>query len=546
MGAPRLAIDLIGPLAVRRNGEAVALPQSKKTRALLAFLALSPGPQRRERLCEVFWQVPDDPRGSLRWALSKLRGVVNDEGAERIRADRDYVEFDRAGVFIDLLHCHETAARILEKPDTEEMERLAARLAGDLLGDLALADQPDFEQFRLAEREKARVARVKLLRALETQLADDHARRADRLYDLIAIEPYDFDAHCRLVAALAQAGRKAEAERQKALSEQAMKGVDGADLARLARALAAKPAQKEAPPSAPASAAAPAPAAQAPAAPQLRQDIRFCMTDDGVRIAYATVGKGPALVKTANWLNHLEYDWESPVMSHMFRALMNGRMLVRYDARGNGLSDWNVTDFSIERQVKDLETVVAAAKLDRFPLFGISQGCAVSVLYAALNPEKVTKLILLGGYARGWRVGGTPDRVKQNEAMVTLTRGGWGQNNVAFRQLFTSLFMPDAPPENQHWFNELQRNTTSPDNAADLLSALGVVDVTAHLKNVKVPTLVIHARGDLRVPLGAGRELAAGIPDARFLMLESNNHLMPETDPAWAVCREAMDAFLAE
>lgn len=541
MGAPALAIDLIGPLAVRRNGEAVALPQSKKTRALLAFLALSPGPQRRERLCEIFWQVPDDPRGSLRWALSKLRGVVNDEGAERIRAGREYVEFDREGVIIDLLHCHETAARALEKADAVEMERLAARLAGDLLGDLALEGQPDFEQFRLAEREKARIARSKLLRALETQLADDHARRADRLYELIEIEPYDFDAHCRLVAALAQAGRMAEAERRKALSEDLMRDVPGADLARLSRALAAKPAQKAAAPRGVSTAPA-----SVPPAPALRQDIRFCMTDDGVRIAYATVGKGPALVKTANWLNHLEYDWESPVMSHMFRALTNDRMLVRYDARGNGLSDWNVTDFSIERQVKDLETVVGAAKLDRFPLFGISQGCAVSILYAALNPEKVTKLILLGGYARGWRIGGAPERVKQNEAMVTLTRGGWGQDNVAFRQLFTSLFMPDAPPENQHWFNELQRKTTSPENAADLLSTLGDVDVTAHLKNIKAPTLVIHARGDLRVPLGSGRELAAGIPDARFLMLETNNHLMPEGDPAWAVCRDAMDAFLAE
>ena len=543
MAAPPLAIDLIGPLAVRRNGECAALPQSKKTRALLAYLALNPGPQRRERLCEIFWQVPDDPRGSLRWSLSKLRAVVNDAETERIRADREYVEFDTEGVSVDLLELHDAAARALKNPDTDELERIAEGFAGEVMGDLALADQPEFEQFRLAERERARVVRVSLLRALAQRLADHHARRADRLYELVELEPYDFDAHCRLVEALAQAGRKPEAERQKALSEKAMKGVDGADPARLVRALRAKPAQPVTPPASP---PAPSPVPPSDAAPPMRQDIRFCTTDDGVRIAYATVGKGPPLVKTANWLNHLEYDWESPVMRHMFRAMAKGRTLLRYDARGNGLSDWNITDFSIERQVKDLELIVAAAKLDHFPLFGISQGCAVSVHYAALHPEKVTKLILLGGYARGWRKSNSSDRIRQNEAMVTLTRGGWGQDNAAFRQLFTSLFMPDAPAENQHWFNELQRKTTSPEKAADLLSQLGDVDVTEHLPKVRAPTLVIHARGDLRVPLGSGRELAAGIPDARFLMLETNNHLMPEDDPAWAVCRDAIEAFLAE
>ncbi|MCK5750734.1 MAG: alpha/beta fold hydrolase, partial [Oricola sp.] len=406
MGAPPLAIDLVGPIAVRRNGEPVALPQSKKTRALLAFLVLNRGPQRRERLCEIFWQVPDDPRGSLRWALSKLRAVVNDEGAERIRADREYVEFDPAGAAVDLVDLHAAAARALEAGRADDLERAACALSGDVMGDLALPDQPEFEQFRLAEREKARVARVKLLAALEAHLASDHARRADRLYEFVELEPYDFDAHFRLVTALAQAGRRAEAERQKAISEKAMKGVDGADVGRLARALAAKPAQKTV-------SVAP-PAASGPA---MRQKIRFCKAEDGVRIAYATVGEGPPLVKTANWLNHLEYDWESPVTSHLFRALMNGRTLVRYDARGNGLSDWNVTDFSVERQVKDLEAVVASAQIDRFPLFGVSQGCAVSILYASLHPEKVTKLILLGGYARGWRVGGTPERIKQNDAM---------------------------------------------------------------------------------------------------------------------------------
>ncbi len=532
MGAPPLAIDLVGPIAVRRNGEPVTLPQSKKTRALLAFLVLNRGPQRRERLCEIFWQVPDDPRGSLRWALSKLRGVVNDDAAERIKADREYVSFDDADVSVDLAKLHEAAERALRTGDADEIERVAAALGGDLMGDLALSDQPDFEQFRLGEREKARAARVALLRALEGKLVSDHARRANRLYELVEIEPYDVDAHVSLVAALAQAGRKTEAERQKALSEKALQGVEGADLSRLNMALSAKPVQKT--------------SSSASQLAVIRQNVRFCRGKDGVRIAYATAGAGSPVVKAANWLNHLEYDWESPVWTHVFRSLTERTKLVRYDARGNGLSDWDVSDFSFEHHVDDLEAVVEAAKLERFPLIGISGGCATCIAYAVRHPEKVSKLVLVGGYARGWRAGGTDERIKQNEAMVTLTRGGWRQDNPAFRQLFTSLFMPDAPPVNQHWFNELQRKTTSPENAADLLSALGDVDVTDRLQEVQAPTLVIHARGDLRVPLSAGRDLAASIPDARFLMLETNNHLMPENDPAWPVCRDAIDAFLGE
>lgn len=276
------------------------------------------------------------------------------------------------------------------------------------------------------------------------------------------------------------------------------------------------------------------------------QDIRFCNSANGTKIAYATAGEGPPLIKTANWLNHLEYDWQSPVWTHIFSDLMRGRQLIRYDARGNGLSDWNVTDFSFDRQVEDLEAVVDAAGIDRFPLIGLSQGCAVSVAYAAKHPERISKLVLFGGYACGWRVGRSDKSIRETEAMVTLIRTGWGRNNPAFRQMFTSLFMPDAPPENQDWFNELQRMTTSPKNAADLLEALGHVDAREYLPKVQAPTLVVHCRGDMRVPLSSGQELAAGIPDARFMTLESDNHIIPASDPAWAQFSTAMHKFLEE
>ena len=201
------------------------------------------------------------------------------------------------------------------------------------------------------------------------------------------------------------------------------------------------------------------------------QDIRFCKAFDGVSIAYAKVGDGPPLVKTANWMNHLEHDWESPVWRPFFDAMSARHTLIRYDERGNGLSDWAVEDFSLAAMVADLEAVVGAMRLDRFPLLGLSQGCAVSIEYAARHPEKVSKLVLYGGYARGWR-SAPPHVQKRTEAMITLMQDGWGSDNPAFRQLFTSVFIPDATREVQDWFNEMQRVTTNPKNAVALIDAL--------------------------------------------------------------------------
>jgi pimeloyl-ACP methyl ester carboxylesterase len=220
-------------------------------------------------------------------------------------------------------------------------------------------------------------------------------------------------------------------------------------------------------------------------------------------------------------------------------------LLIRYDARGNGLSDWNVDDFSLDRQVSDLETVVESLGLHQFPLLGLSQGCAVSVEFAARHPEKVTRLVLVGGYARGWNRVGNPELVRQTEAMITLVGIGWGKDNPAFRQMFTSMFMPDAPPENQSWFNELQRISTTPANAVKLLRAIGEVDIRHRLAEVRAPTLVLHAKNDMRIPFNSGRELAGGIPGARFVSLSSRNHILPEGDPAWQVMLKEINEFLA-
>lgn len=262
-----------------------------------------------------------------------------------------------------------------------------------------------------------------------------------------------------------------------------------------------------------------------------QQEIHFCTAPDGVRIAYALAGSGPPLVKAANWLNHLEYDWESPIWSHLLHALAADYRLIRYDERGNGLSDWNANDISFDAFVRDLETVVDAVGLKRFPLLGISQGCPVSIAYAVRNPARVSHLVLYGGYARGRCQRGNSTEIEQADAVQTLMRHGWGQENPAFRQIFTTRFIPNGTSEQMRWFNDLQRITASPDNAARIRRSTDNIDITELLPQIRIPTLVLHCRNDAAIPLEEGRILAAGIPGARLVTLEGCNHLILENDP---------------
>jgi class 3 adenylate cyclase/pimeloyl-ACP methyl ester carboxylesterase len=275
------------------------------------------------------------------------------------------------------------------------------------------------------------------------------------------------------------------------------------------------------------------------------QEIHFCQTSDGVQLAWARTGQGPPIVKTGNWMTHLEFDLESPIWRHLWRELSRDHALIRYDARGNGLSDRDIPDVAFERFVDDLETVVDAAGIDRFTLLGISQGCAVSVGYAVRHPERVSRLILFGGFPVGWKKRARTQAEKDaSDAMVTLMRLGWGQENPAFRQLFTSQFIPGGTKEQADWFNELQRMSQSPEDAVRNMIANGEVDVTALLPQVRVPTLVMHSRHDGRVPFEQGRRLAAGIPGARFVPLESGNHLILEDEPAFPRFLEEIKSFL--
>jgi pimeloyl-ACP methyl ester carboxylesterase/DNA-binding winged helix-turn-helix (wHTH) protein len=277
----------------------------------------------------------------------------------------------------------------------------------------------------------------------------------------------------------------------------------------------------------------------------LEQRIRFCTASDGVRIAYATSGAGPPLVKPANWLTHLEYDWESPVWRHWLRELSRHRTLVRYDERGSGLSDRDVDDLSFDAWVRDLETVVDAAGLARFPLLGLSQGCAVAIAYAARYPERVTQLVLYGGFVQGSIVRArTPEELDEATMINNRMPLYWGRDNPASRLFFAARFVPEGTPEQMRWFSELQRVTTTPETAVRLRTTSAHIDVTDLAPRVRAPTLVLHASGDAVVPFDQGRLLTALVPGARFVSLESRNHILLESEPAWSRFADEVRRFL--
>jgi pimeloyl-ACP methyl ester carboxylesterase/DNA-binding CsgD family transcriptional regulator len=277
-----------------------------------------------------------------------------------------------------------------------------------------------------------------------------------------------------------------------------------------------------------------------------RQRIRYLRTADGVKLAWAEAGRGPLLIKASNWLTHLEYDWESPVWRHWIRFFAEHFRIVRFDERGCGMTDWNVGDLTFPRWVEDLEAVAdAAATADqRMILLGMSQGAAACVAYAVRHPERVSHMVLYGGYARGIAQRGNPESERFYAAIIDLARLGWGTDNPAFRQVFTSRFIPGGTDEQIGWFNDLCRKTTSPEIAGRLLEARAQLNVDHLLSQVRTPTLVLHARQDAITAFEEGRRLAAGIPSAQFVELDSRNHVLQENEPAWSRFREAVLDFV--
>jgi pimeloyl-ACP methyl ester carboxylesterase len=278
---------------------------------------------------------------------------------------------------------------------------------------------------------------------------------------------------------------------------------------------------------------------------ELKQQIRFCASRDGTRIAYATMGSGPPLVWGPHFLTHLEFDVRSPVWRPWLVELSRRNRFIRYDGRGCGLSDREVDDLSFEASLADLAAVVDAAGLERFALFGTSQGSAAAIAYAARQPERVTQLVVYGGYVRGpMKRNPSPEQVRAARAALELVELGWGLENPAYRQMFTSVFIPDATNEQAAWFNEQERTCTTPAMAARLIASFGGIDVSDAAPKVRCPTLVLHVRNDSRVPFDEGRAVAGLIPGARFVPLEGRNHVLLEGEPAFAPFFAHIEEFL--
>jgi pimeloyl-ACP methyl ester carboxylesterase len=480
------------------------MPPSKKTRALLAYLAVVKRRQRRDHLCQMFWDTPDDPRAALRWSLSKLRQIINQDDEACFRTDRSSVFLDTDKLDVDLTQVARMTAKDLRALSTSVLEALAAGFRGRFLEDLELPRCPVFEAWRTFHADALDRTRSLILQTLVERLRSEPERALPYAQALQAMDPTDEQVSLEMKS-LATSARKYATPLPSASEDLGRHDVPVED----------------------------------------SQEIHYCRSPDGVQIAYAISGAGPPILRAAHWMSHLQYEWESPVWRHWIDSLSRENTLVRYDERGNGLSEWNASDLSFAAMVSDLESVADASGLTRFSLLGVSQSCAVSVAYAVRHPERVSRLILYGGFARGWRRRRDRQETETHEAMTTLIREGWGRDNPAFRQLFTETFIPGANREQMAWFNDLQKETASPDNASRLHCSFGNMDVSDILGDVSVPTLVLHARNDAAVPFEQGKALAAGIPGARFVDLNSANHILLSEEPAFADFVREVRSFIS-
>ncbi len=517
-----LKATLLGQFQILLDDKPVELP-SRPAQILLAYLLLNRGLlHRREQLAGMLWpdSLESTARKNLRNALWQLRKAL---GERYLFADKETVAFNA-----DAPQALDIAMLESEAADTDALIAAVSAYKGELL--------PGFyEDWVALERERLRALFERRMQALLDGLAaaerwpEAHTWAEHWIAQGHVPEP----AYRALMLACAARGDLAGVATAYRRCVQALK--EGLDVSpstetqtlyeRLTRVSPPSPH-----PQAVHTAPTPAPITRR----AMEQQIHFCTSRDGVRLAYATVGEGPPLVKAANWLSHLEFDWDSPVWRHWLMDLSERHMLIRYDQRGCGLSDWEAEDLSVGAFVQDLETVVDALGLERFPLLGVSGGGAVAVAYAVRHPEKVSHLILYGAYSSG-RSQRTylPQEIEKAKTMLGLIKVGWGQDNPAFRQFFTTLFIPEATAEQARWFNDLQRVSTSPEMAYRLQKASYERDVGDLLPRVAAPTLILHSHEEAVVPFDEGRRLAASIPGARFVPLESKNHILLESEPAW-------------
>lgn len=562
------------------SGDATPI-QRRKALALISYLLVTGKRHRRDDLAALCWPDYDqaDARANLRRELSRLKKILGEDvlavEREEVWIKQDAEIWLDVSEFLFLIDQARSQADQGNKQGTSAvcqvciplLEQAIRLYEGDFLKGFALPDSQAFDEWQFFQTEELRQALADTLqRLIELHKSNgEYDKSIPLARRWLALDPLHEAAQRSLMILYSMAGQQAAAIRQYQECSRLLKkelgvkpepetttlydairrrqfgggntapatGVD--PVTWVARGLAQ-----------PSLAAVEATDVELPRIDELEQQIRFCMAPDGVQIAYAMVGDGPVLVKAANWLSHLEYDWNSPVWRHWLHGLASRFTLARYDERGCGLSDWDVPEFSVDAFVRDLETVVDTLGLERFPLLGISQGGPVSIAYAVKHPERVSHLILYGTYSRGrYNRNNRPEEIELGKTIVKMIEIGWGKDNPAFRQFFTSMFMPEATSDQMHWFNDLQRISTSPEVAARLENALFHIDVSEMASQVTTPTLILHAPEDGIVPFEEGRRLAALIPNSRLVLLGSKNHILLENEPAWGHFLEEVSRFLA-
>jgi pimeloyl-ACP methyl ester carboxylesterase/DNA-binding SARP family transcriptional activator len=522
MVAVSVEIDLLDVFAVRIEGSPVADAAwtRRDAAAVVKVLALAEGRRlHREQLIDRLWpaQSVEEAGPRLHKAAHYARRAMGRRDAVVLR-DETVSLLPGVVVEIDAVGFEREARAALDAGGAIRAEQVLGRYGATLL------PMDPYADWVVETRERLDELRMELL------------CQARRWREVLDKDPLEERAHVALMRELAQAGDTRAALRQFERMDRTLRreldvapgpearGLRDQLVRRLGDAGAISPADQG----------------------RLEQEIRFCRTTDGITLAYASSGEGPPLVKAANWLTHVDHDWHSPVWRHWLTELSRRHRLIRYDVRGGGLSDWDIPPATFDDFVSDLEAVVDHAGLDRFPVLGISQGAAVAVMYAARHPDRVSRLVLYGGYAQGTAVRArTEDQRRKHELELDLMHLGWGKDEPTFRQFFTVQFMPGGTREHWDAFNDLQLRTSSPENAARVLEVNGRVDIVDTAPQVKAPTLVLHARDDRRPPLEQGRLLASLIPNSRFVVLESSNHILLADEPAWPVFLAETEDFLS-
>jgi pimeloyl-ACP methyl ester carboxylesterase/DNA-binding SARP family transcriptional activator len=524
-------VNLLGGFSLRVGDRTViAGPTGRRDSIRLAeYLALAPGRRaHRELVLDALW--PDTPvdaaANRLHKAAHYLRKCIGLPESVVLKGDMVALFPDaRLPVEVDVELFDQRAQRAINPAAGEEGASCADQALDLYNGDLLPHEL--YEDWTFHHRQRLQLRHRELL------------RRRGRFGELLAVDPLDEGAHVEVMRELLRSGDRSGVLRQfEALTESLQRelGIGPSEEACAVRDMALAPIQRPAPPAA------------APRAASLAtQRVSFCHTTDDVRLAYAVSGSGPPLVKASNWLTHLDHDWENPVWRHWWQTLSERHTLVRYDERGCGLSDWDVDDdsFTLDAWVRDLETVVDALGLERFPLLGMSQGGPIAISYAARHPERVSHVIVFGTCARSTWARADEKRRRELAALGELIRTSWGSDQPGFRQVYDARFLPDGPLEIWRAFDELQHRSASAPNAHRLWRAFGHLDCTEAARRLEVPTLILHSSDDQVWAFAEAEELHALVPGSRLVSLPSRNHILQADEPAFRILVDEVERFLA-